>query len=56
MNKICTSQKQSQKLIELGIDINTADMRYGYIAHYEKKSLRNYRILLANGLIKNCSI
>ena len=26
MNKICTSIEQSQKLIELGIDINTADM------------------------------
>ena len=26
MNKICTSQEQSKKLIELGIDINTADM------------------------------
>lgn len=26
MNKICTSIDQSQKLIELGIDINTADM------------------------------
>jgi len=26
MNKICTSLEQSQKLIELGIDVNTADM------------------------------
>ena len=26
MNKICTSLEQSKKLIELGIDINTADM------------------------------
>jgi len=26
MNKICTDTKQSQKLIELGIDVNTADM------------------------------
>lgn len=26
MNKICTDINQSQKLIELGIDINTADM------------------------------
>lgn len=25
-NKICTSLEQSQKLIELGIDVNTADM------------------------------
>jgi hypothetical protein len=35
MNKICTSIEQSKKLIELGIDINTADMRYGYIAPYD---------------------
>lgn len=35
MNKICTSLEQSKKLIELGIDVNTADMRYGYIAPYE---------------------
>ena len=26
MNKICTSIKQSKKLIELGIDVNTADI------------------------------
>ena len=26
MNKICTSIDQSKKLIELGIDVNTADM------------------------------
>ena len=30
MNKICTSIQQSKKLIELGIDINTADMCYYY--------------------------
>ena len=35
MNKICTSIEQSKKLIELGIDVNTADMRYGYIAPYD---------------------
>jgi hypothetical protein len=28
MNKICTSLEQSKKLIELGIDMNTADMWY----------------------------
>ena len=28
MNKICTSLEQSQKLVELGIDIETADMCY----------------------------
>ena len=26
MNKICTTIEQSQRLIELGIDVNTADM------------------------------
>lgn len=31
MNKICTSQEQSQKLIELGIDVNTADMLYNVL-------------------------
>jgi hypothetical protein len=34
MNKICTDIKQSRKLIELGIDINTADMCYMY-RHWE---------------------
>ena len=28
MNNICTSIEQSKKLIELGIDVNTADMCY----------------------------
>ena len=28
MHKICTSIEQSQKLIKLGIDVNTADMDY----------------------------
>lgn len=28
MNKICTSQEQSKKLIELGINVNTADMMW----------------------------
>lgn len=30
MNKICTSIEQSKKLIELEIDVNTADMYYPY--------------------------
>lgn len=30
MNKICTSIKQSKKLIELGVDIDTADMYWDY--------------------------
>lgn len=28
MNKICTTPEQSQKLIELGINVNTADMQW----------------------------
>lgn len=28
MTKICTSLEQSKKLLELGIDVNTADMHY----------------------------
>jgi len=28
MNKICTSIEQSKKLMELGLDVNTADMIY----------------------------
>ena len=31
MNKICTSIEQSKKLIELGIDVNTADMIYNIL-------------------------
>lgn len=30
MNKICTDIEQSKKLIELGIDANTADMYWWY--------------------------
>lgn len=30
MNKICTSIEQSKKLLELGIDVNTADMYWDY--------------------------
>jgi len=36
MNKICTSLEQSKKLIELGIDVNTADM------YWWSTSLRYY--------------
>ena len=31
MNKICTTIEQSQKLMELGLDVNTADMYYKYV-------------------------
>lgn len=30
MNEICTSIEQSKKLLELGIDVNTADMCHRY--------------------------
>lgn len=36
MNKICTSLKQSQKLIELGIDVKTADMYYSFDYNVEE--------------------
>lgn len=32
MNKICTTIEQSKKLMELGIDVSTADMFYAYRA------------------------
>ena len=31
MKKICTTIEQSKKLIELGIDVRTADMHWQYI-------------------------
>lgn len=31
MNKICTDINQSKKLVELGIDVNTADMEYMFL-------------------------
>lgn len=37
MNKICTSIEQSEKLIELGIDVITADMDYVQFANNPKK-------------------
>ena len=33
MNKICTDLIQSKKLIELGVDVNTADMWYQHIGY-----------------------
>ena len=33
MSKICTTIEQSQKLIELGLDVNTADMCYRIVAY-----------------------
>lgn len=37
MNKICTDLKQSKKLVELGLDPNTADMMYLYWINSETK-------------------
>lgn len=37
MSKICTSLEQSQKLIELGIDVKTADMDYIQFANNPKE-------------------
>lgn len=34
-SKICTSIEQSKKLIELGIDVNTADMYYQWYSETE---------------------
>jgi len=45
MNKICTSIEQSKKLIELGIDVNTADMKWfnGVLMfHFDKEAKENY--------------
>lgn len=44
MNKICTSIEQSKKLIELGIDINTADMYYQYVLPKSSKIKHNPEI------------
>ena len=41
MNKICTSLEQSQKLKELWIDINTADMYWWYLG---KSSGKRYYV------------
>ena len=45
MNKICTSIEQFQKLIELGIDKNTADMYWWY---YGKNSEKIYYVGVMN--------
>ena len=42
MNKICTSIEQSKKLLELGIDINTADMYYEEVCNLPKAIVGNY--------------
>ncbi len=35
MTKICTSIEQSKELLELGIDVNTADMHYQWYSETE---------------------
>lgn len=39
MNKICTSLEQSKKLLELGIDVNTADMGWNVFVDDTKRIL-----------------
>ena len=41
MNKICTSLEQSKRLIELGIDVNSADMVY----HKNLEGTYNLRVV-----------
>lgn len=46
MNKICTSLEQSKKLIELGIDINTADMFWDTLfAKKPEAQVNNYHFI-----------
>lgn len=46
MNNICTSIEQSKKLVELGIDINTADFMWKYDSdkkvYYYKATITPY--------------
>ena len=45
MNKICTTIEQSKKLVELGIDVNTADMKWFngvLMLHFDKEAKENY--------------
>lgn len=39
--KICTSIEQSKKLVELGIDINTADMYWEEVCNLPKPIIGN---------------
>ena len=42
MNKICTSIEQSKKLLELGVDVNTADMYWEEVCNLPKAIVGNY--------------
>jgi hypothetical protein len=44
MNKICTSIEQSKKLLELGIDVNTADMYYQKVLPKSDKIEHNPKV------------
>lgn len=44
MNKICTSIERSQKLIEMGIDINTADVYWSLVNKLQKSSVSKKHI------------
>lgn len=43
MSKICTDLEQSRKLVELGIEPNTADMLWGYYYNGENHCVPNIR-------------
>ena len=51
MNKICTSKEQSKKLIELGIDVNTANMFWldGVPGIYPPRLVSCYKRGMTNG-------
>ena len=63
MNKICTSIEQSKKLLELGIDVNTADMDYIQFANelasiynienYFNEINKETKLLVKNSLLPN---
>lgn len=59
MNKICTSIEQSKKLIELGIDINTADLIYQPIMDIDSMSNVGFAkipLCFSFNEIKECNI
>lgn len=53
MNKICTTIEQSKKLIELGIDVYTADM-YWWNCHGFKLSASPYTEEVKKGFETHC--
>ena len=59
MNKICTTIEQSKKLIELGIDVNTADLIYQPIMDIDSMSNVGFAkipLCFSFNEIKECNI